>query len=148
MRTRIISAMFMAPLLLMLYQIIANQFTIAKKTYMNLLALSVGAAVNVILNYVLIHAIGSEGASIATVTGYIVSILMCLFWLRRMKLININKKVYINSAVMLAFFLVWRFFCHDNYILSFVSSAAVIGVFVFMYKDMLLGIIRKRRKKK
>lgn len=140
--------LFMAPLLLMLYQIIANQFTIAKKTYMNLLALSVGAAVNVILNYVLIHAIGSEGASIATVTGYIVSILMCLFWLRRMKLININKKVYINSAVMLAFFLVWRFFCHDNYILSFVSSAAVIGVFVFMYKDMLLGIIRKRRKKK
>lgn len=139
--------LFLAPLLLMLYQIIANQFTIAKKTYMNLFALSIGAVVNVILNLILIKAIGSEGAAIATVIGYIISILMCLFWLRRMKLIIINKKVMINAAVMLMYFLTWRFLCHDNYVLSALVSVVVITFFIYMYRDMLMRVLKNRRKK-
>lgn len=138
--------LFLAPLLLMLYQILANQFTIVKKTYMNLCSLSVGAAVNVVLNLVLIKAIGSEGAAIATVIGYIVSILMCLFWLIRMDLIVINKKVYLNVGVFAAFFVTWRLALCENYLLSFVCGMAVMLMYLVIYRKMLLGVLKKRRK--
>ncbi len=139
--------LFLAPLLLMLYQIIANQFTIVKKTYMNLLSLLIGAIVYIVLSLVLIKKIGMEGAAIATVAGYMVSIIMCLFWLRRMKLIVINKKVYVNAAVIIGYFLVWRLLLHENIVLSAVSGIAVMGIYVLLYKNMIMDILKKRRKK-
>lgn len=138
--------LFLAPLLLMLYQILANQFTIVKKTYMNLLSLSVGAALNVVLNLILIKTIGSEGASIATVIGYVASILMCLFWLRRMKLIVINKKVYLNVGVFVSFFVIWRLCFSKNYVLSLISGIAVIAVYFIIYRKMIIELIKKRGK--
>ena len=139
--------LFLAPLSLMLYQILANQFSIIKKTYMNLLTLSFGAILNVILNLVLIRRIGIEGASIATMIGYIVSILMCVFWLVRMKLIIITKKTALNAGILVSYFFVWRFLLHNSILLSFVTGMAVVCIYALMYKDMLLGILKKRRKK-
>ena len=139
--------LFLAPLLLMLYQIIANQFTIVKKTYMNLVTLTVGAVFNIILNLSIIGIIGIEGASIATMIGYLLSILLCVFWLRRMKLIIISKNTILNVVIIITYFLLWRFFFHDNYVLSFVSGMLVIGVYLVRYKDILLGMLKNRRKK-
>ncbi len=140
--------LFVSPLMLMLYQIIANQFTIAKKTYMNLLTLSVGAILNIVLNLILIPAIGIEGASIATITGYIVSILLCVFWLTRMKLIMITKKTCINALIFVMFFITWRFIFHSSYILSCVSGLCVISIYFVFYKNMIFNILKKRRNKK
>jgi len=131
----------------MLYQILANQFTIVKKTYMNLLTLSIGAALNIALNLILIRKIGIEGASIATMVGYLVSILLCVFWLVRMKLIVITKKTVLNACILISYFFVWRFRLHSSIVLSLISGIAVVGIYVLLYKDMLLGILKKRRKK-
>ena len=139
--------LFLAPLSLMLYQILANQFTIVKKTYMNLLTLSIGAALNIALNLILIRKIGIEGASIATMVGYLVSILLCVFWLVRMKLIIISKKTMLNAGILVSYFFVWRFRLHSSIVLSLISGIAVVGIYVLLYKDMLLGILKKRRKK-
>ncbi|MBR3043373.1 MAG: oligosaccharide flippase family protein [Oscillospiraceae bacterium] len=139
--------LFLAPLSLMLYQILANQFTIVKKTYMNLLTLSIGAVLNIVLNLVLIRKIGIEGASIATMVGYLVSIMLCVFWLRRMKLIAITKKTVVNVCILLSYFIVWRLRLHSSIVLSLVSGTAVFGIYLLLYKDMLLGILKKRRKK-
>ena len=139
--------LFLSPLLLMLYQVVANQFTIVKKTYMNLLALSVGAIINVILNYFMIRNIGIEGASIATITGYIISNLICLFLLKRMQLININKNVLINTAIMCAYFLLWRFVFCESYIASLLSAVVVELVFAYMYKGRLKIIFNKIKKR-
>ena len=139
--------LFLSPLLLMLYQVVANQFTIVKKTYMNLLSLSLGAVVNIILNYFLIHKIGIEGASIATITGYIISNFMCLFCLKRMQLIVINKKVVINTAIMSAYFLLWRFAFCENYVASLLSAIAVELVYAYMYRDRLMLILKRITKR-
>ena len=139
--------LFLAPLSMMLYQILANQFSIVKKTYMNLLTLTFGAVLNVVLNLLLIKRIGIEGASIATMIGYLVSILMCIFWLHRMKLIAITKKTVINFSILAVYFVLWRLRFHSSFVLSFVTGMAVVGIYVLLYKEMLLGILKKRRKK-
>lgn len=139
--------LFLAPLSMMLYQILANQFSIVKKTYMNLLTMTFGAVLNVVLNLLLIKRIGIEGASIATMIGYLVSILLCIFWLVRMKLIAITKKTMINFSILAVYFVLWRLRFHSSFVLSFVTGMAVVGIYVLMYKDMLLGILKKRRKK-
>ena len=46
--------LFLSPLLQMLFQVACNQLLIVKKTWPNLIILSIGAIVNVILNYYLI----------------------------------------------------------------------------------------------
>lgn len=138
--------LFVSPLMLMLYQIIANQFTIVKKTYMNLLTLSVGALLNVALNFMLIPLIGIEGASIATISGYIVSILLCVCWLTRMKLIGITTRTGINTLIFVVFFLLWRFVFHSSYVLSIASGLIVIAAFAVMYKEMIISFLKKRRK--
>ena len=50
--------LFLAPLLLMLFQVIANQFLVVKKTWPNMIILILGAVANVGFNYVLIPVMG------------------------------------------------------------------------------------------
>lgn len=140
--------LFLAPLLLMLYQVIANQFTIMKKTYMNLLALSLGAMLNVIFNWFLIPSVGIEGASVATLFGYIVSILLCLIILRKIKLININVKVYVNTIIFVLYFIVWRFFVNESVSLSIILGITVECAYAYLYKDMLISFVKKLRSRK
>lgn len=135
--------LFIAPLLLMLYQVIANQFSIIKKTYYNLLALSAGAAMNIILNYVLIRLVGNEGASIATVTGYSLSLTICIVILTRMKLITINSGARVNFVTLLIYFLLWRFCFNRHVILSVSTSILVSATVGFRYKREVHGIIEK-----
>lgn len=139
--------LFLAPLLLMLYQIIANQFTIIKKTYMNLIALLSGAILNIILNICMIKNIGIEGASIATVVGYIVSIYICLLLLKKNKLIHVNKKVYINVAILLGYYFVWKLFVRENPAISICLAAICELAYVFMYRKILVNMLVKLRNK-
>lgn len=138
--------LFLAPLLLMLYQVIANQFTIIKKTYMNLLALSSGAILNVIFNFVMVPVIGIEGASIATVLGYVISLVMCVCLLKKMKLININAKVKYNVIIFVSYFVIWRVFLHKSSVLSILVALFIECFYLLLYKDKLLEIISKKRK--
>lgn len=138
--------LFLSPLLLMLYQVLANQFTIKKKTYLNLLALSVGAILNIILNWIMIPTVGIEGASIATLLGYIISIILCVVILRKMKLININIKVYANVTIFVAFFVAWRVWVHDSIMLSIILGIVAECIYIFIYKDMIASVIKRFRK--
>lgn len=138
--------LFLAPLLLMLYQVIANQFTIIKKTYMNLLALSSGAILNVIFNFVMVPVIGIEGASIATVLGYVLSLVMCVCLLKKMKLININTKVKYNVIIFVSYFVIWRVFLHKSSVLSILVALFIECFYLLLYKDKLLEIVSKKRK--
>lgn len=136
--------LFLAPLLLMLYQVIANQFTIIKKTYMNLLALSSGAILNVIFNFMMVPVIGIEGASIATVLGYVLSLGICIVILKKMKLININPKVKYSVIVFIGYFIIWRVVLHNSSILSILVAVFIECFYLLLYKDKLLEIARKK----
>ena len=138
--------LFFAPLMLMLYQVVANQFTIIKKTYLNLIALASGAILNIVLNFALIPQIGIEGASVATIMGYEVSLAICLIILLKIKRIRVNKKIYINTFIFLGYFVIWRLFVHKNIVISIIVGIVISVYYIISYRSLLKGWIQRKRK--
>ena len=117
--------LFLAPLLQMLFQVAANQFLVIKKTWPNMFILLSGAILNIIINYYLIPVFGFEGASIATLIGYVSSDIICVMVLCRMKLMVISRRFVIASLAMAGFMIAWRMlFCK----LTVVGTIAAVGL--------------------
>lgn len=138
--------LFLAPLLQMLFQVIANQFLVVKKTWPNLFILGSGALINIILNFIMIPRIGIEGASIATLIGYVVSDVICCIVLLKMKLMVISKRFIICSLLMTVYFILWRQLIPSNVLVGTVCAIVTSGIFYLFYrKDVkrLFGMIRK-----
>ena len=139
--------LFFAPLLQMLFQVAANQFLVVKKTWPNMIILSAGAAVNVIINYFLIPVLGIEGASMATLLGYFVSDIACVIVLYKMKLMELDTKFFVAVLVMFAYFVIWRIFINSNYIVGTVAAIIVSLVFLFLYREEIGMVINKVKAK-
>lgn len=139
--------LFMAPLLQMLFQVACNQFLIIKKTWPNMLILSVGAILNIIINYNLIPVLGIEGASIATLTGYIVSDIICVIVLCKMNLMVVSKRFIMSVILIIIFMILWRFLFTDNIIIGTTSAVVLTLLLIVMYKKDIasLFIIRKNK---
>lgn len=133
--------LFLAPLLQMLFQVAANQFLVVKKTWPNLFILSSGAVFNIIINYFLIPALGIEGASIATLMGYIVSDAICVIVLCRMQLMVISKRFIIASLIMAGFIVVWRLLFSEFIIIGTMSAGVLTVVMLLLYRDELKKIV-------
>ena len=139
--------LFLAPLLQMLFQIAANQFIVVKKTWPNMLILSFGAVVNVVLNLTLIPVLGIEGAAMATLVGYAISDVICMIVLCRMGLMVISKRFCVAALGMLAFILLWRLLFLHNVLINTLLAVAVCGVLVVLYrKDLKLLLNGLKRK--
>lgn len=140
--------LFLAPLLQMLFQVACNQFLVIKKTWPNMLILSTGAILNVILNYVLIPVLGIEGASIATLVGYIVSDIVCVTVLCKMKLMVVSKKFVIACISMVLFFIIWRVMSPANVFIGTIEAIVFSAILLFLYKTDIskLFLIITRRK--
>lgn len=141
--------LFLAPLLQMLFQVAANQFIVVKKTWPNLFILMSGAIINVVLNFTLIPVIGIEGASIATLIGYIVSDIICVIVLCKMKLMVVSFRFIIATLSMALFFCVWRLLIPKNILLGLLAAVAMTLVMVVLYRDelnMIISRIKGRKK--
>ena len=140
--------LFLAPLLQMLFQVAANQFLVVKKTWPNLFILASGAALNLVINYFMIPIFGIEGASIATLMGYVVSDIICVIVLFKMKLMVISKRFIFASLIMTAYFLIWRCLL-NSFILASTAAAIIMSfMYIMMYKSELNGLISAMKKKK
>ena len=143
--------LFLAPLLQMLFQVACNQFLIVKKTWPNFFILLLGAILNIILNYFLIPTIGIEGAAIATLVGYIVSDIIAVIVLYKMKLMKITKSMVLSAGVMLGYIICWRLFLKDFVIVNILVVTAIIGLYFILYKsdiiNLINGILKNRVKK-
>ncbi len=137
--------LFLAPLLQMLFQVAGNQFLVVKKTWPNMLILSVGAILNIIINYKLIPILGIEGASIATLTGYIVSDIVCVIVLCRMKLMVISPKFISAALIMLVFMIFWRLIFANNVVVGTVMAMLVAIMYIFIYKSDVVKFIKMLR---
>ena len=144
---RVAPYLFLAPLLQMLFQIAANQFLVIKKTWPNFLVLSSGAVLNIVLNLVLIPVLGIEGASIATLVGYLVSVVICVIVICKMKLMIVSGKFMISAVLMMVYMIIWRLFFSDNTILGTFFAIIATVIFVLIYKNDLkkfAGMIKNR----
>ena len=137
--------LFMAPLVQMLFQVAANQFLVIKKTWPSMFILMCGALVNVVLNYVLIPVLDIEGAAIATLLGYVVSVILCCLVLFRMNLVVITKRFLLVSTLTIAYILLWRLVMYPNTIISFAVAAVIAIIMGFMYREELKFIIKRIR---
>lgn len=143
--------LFLAPLLQMLFQVVANQFLIIKKTWPNMFILMIGAIFNIIFCYYLIPIYGIEGAAIGTLGGYVVSDIVCIIVLYKMKLIKLTEKFYMASVLMFMYFIIWRVYLIDN---SFIENSIYSIVFsiilIFLYQNevrVLFKFLLKNRSK-
>lgn len=133
--------LFLAPLLQMLFQVAANQFLIVKKTWPNLFVLSAGAVLNVFLNYLLIPVLGIEGASIATLVGYVVSDILCVIVLMRMGLMKVSKQFVGSSLLMATFMVAWRLLFSDQVIFGSVAALILACVLLSWYWNDLRKLL-------
>ena len=106
--------LFFVPLLQMLFQVAANQFLVIKKTWPNIFILGIGALLNLVFNFKLIPLWGIEGAALGSMLGYLVSVILCIIVLVKMKLMMISNRFIVASLLFIFFFVFWRF--------NFVSS--------------------------
>ncbi len=122
--------LFISPLLLLSFQIIANQFLIIRKTYILLLSLFIGLVFNLVLNIVLIPMYGVLGASFATFIGFYLNfIFIGLFSVKR-KLIYISRQLILNAISILVMSLVIFFF-----------NEWIIKIFLFISSFLLLNLV-------
>lgn len=132
--------LFLAPLILMLYQVVGNQFLVIKKTWPSTLILFFGAVTNVALNYLLIPKLGIEGAALATLLGYVVSDAVCIFVLYRLRLMVVSARFFVIAGVTSLYFLIWRLWLSEASFLSMGLAFMVSGGFGFLYKQELMMI--------
>lgn len=135
--------LFLAPLLQMLFQVAANQFLVIKKTWPNLFILLFGALLNVFLNLFLIRIIGIEGASIATLCGYILSDVICVIVLCRMNLMTISKRFIISILITITYFILWRLLFSDKLIVGILFATIATVMVALLYSNELKIIGRK-----
>lgn len=139
--------LFLAPLLQMLFQVIANQFLVVKKTWPNIFILSSGAVVNIILNFIMIPQIGIEGAAIASLIGYCVSDIICTLVLLKMKLMVISGRFIIAATLMTAYFFIWRLFLSRRIGWGTVLAVVFSAVFIYLYRKEVKTLAGKIKKK-
>lgn len=139
--------LFLSPLLQMLFQVACNQFIVIKKTWPNIFILLMGAIINVILNITLIPALGIEGASLATLVGYIVSDIVCVIVLCRMKLMVVSTKFIMGTILMVIYMIMWRLFYNSQIIVGTVIAMILFVLLAFLYrKDIcrLISVIKRK----
>ncbi|MGM9834532.1 MAG: lipopolysaccharide biosynthesis protein [Bacilli bacterium] len=129
--------LFLAPLLLMLFQVASNQFLVVKKTWPNPLILLLGAVANIYLNYLLIPVLGIEGASIATLIGYIISVIIAIVILKKMKLMIISKRVVCCFLLLIIYMILWRLLLHMYFVFNVLAVILLIGIYIIIYKNDL-----------
>lgn len=143
--------LFLAPLLQMLFQVACNQFLVVKKTWPNMLILSEGAVLNIIINKALIPILGIEGAAIATLMGYIISNIMGCIVLVKMKLIEIRLRFIVCVILMIVFIITWRIWFKINIIAGTFMAFIITIIYGFLYrqdlKRILFAVKNKKRKK-
>lgn len=133
--------LFLAPLLQMLFQVESNQFLVIKKTWPNMIILSSGALLNIMLNLILIPLLGIEGAAIATLLGYVTSDIICTIVLCKMKLMVVSYKFIWSVFVMAVYIVLWRLFLNQNVILGTLFAIIVSLIFIFFYRKDLIRFI-------
>ncbi|MCI8514241.1 MAG: oligosaccharide flippase family protein [Lachnospiraceae bacterium] len=133
--------LFLAPLLQMLFQVIGNQFLIIRKTWPVMVILLSGAALNVVLNLWFIPRIGIEGAAIATLTGYMVSNVIAVVVLRKMRLLDLSLRFCACAGVMLVYFVAWRFIFSQSVEIGIVAAWNMMLVCVWFYRQDLRQLI-------
>lgn len=93
----VVPALFLAPLLLMLRQTIGMHFQIKKMSILGTSTIGAGAAFALLLFFLLIPRFGINGAAVASLVGYLVTLMITVVILKKMNLIFLATRIYVGS---------------------------------------------------
>lgn len=130
--SEVFSYLFLSPLILMLFQIIANQVIVIKKSYLSTVALSLGAILNIGLNYVLIKNYGISGAALSTLLSYIISVLFISYICYKYNLIKLKVRFVLISSFMICSIL-GNYFFKTNINMIFIILLLILMLY---FKDL------------
>lgn len=139
----VVPYLFISPLLLMLFQIVGSQFIVTKKTYMTTITLALGAFGNVALNWLLIPIIGVEGAALATLLGYSLSLIIVNLIGQYYEVHIISKRFVVSSAFLTLYWLIARLAIQDEFWKQFILSGLFILFLLFVYKNVVIKFSKK-----
>lgn len=139
--SEVFAYLFLAPLILMLFQIIANQVIVIKKSYLSTLALSLGAVLNIVFNYFLIKNYGISGAALSTFLSYAISVLLMSLICYKYNLIKLKKR-FILISIILTIGILINFFIDISELKIFIYIFILILIVSLYFKD--LRILKKK----
>jgi O-antigen/teichoic acid export membrane protein/glycosyltransferase involved in cell wall biosynthesis len=140
--------LFLSPLVILLFQVAGSQFVVIKKTWPASLILSLGAAANISLTYLLIPLLGIEGAALGVITGYSVAAAGISLLAVKMRLLRINRRFLFSAAATFVYILVYRIVLGLWLIPSLVTGLGTVLWFVVMYKKDIAVLIDQINTKK
>lgn len=138
--------LYLSPLLLMLFQVVANQFIVVKKSYLATLSLTLGAITNVVLNFFLINRLGVEGAAIATLVGFLVTIVTVMIVSYRYKYMKYSKRILLLLWFIPIYIGVQRIYLFENVFMQFLFMFVTSIIILWMFKVELMSMFRKKVK--
>lgn len=124
---------------------IGGIFSTTKKTNITAVTVGIGAMTNIILNIILVNAIGTLGAAIATVISYILVWLIRLLAVRKMIQLNISLKKDVLSYSLLLCQAILYIVINNNVVLYLLETMLCLAI-IFTYKKTLLEYYNKIRK--
>ncbi len=138
--------LFLAPLLQILYLILGVQYYVKKKTIYSPIIYSIGAVINLMLNFLLIPKYGIEGAAVATLIGFVTVLLLNLYTtVIKLKVIIFSKRIYI---LILSFMILLIYMLVSG--VNFVSILLGLGYIIIsslIYKNKVIKYFYNLREK-
>lgn len=139
----VVPYLYLSPLLLMLFQMSSSQFAVVKKTWFGMISLAAGAIVNIMLNSIMIPKLGIEGAAIATLCGYSISLLICLIILSVNKWFVVSGRIKISFFSAICFLFAWRTWGIESYLIAFVFLLLFVMESGLLFRREILHVIRR-----
>ncbi len=133
----IMPALFLAPLIQMLYQCIGSQFMVIKKTGIGPCCLAIGTIVAFFMDYMLIPRLGMMGGALAELFGYVTACLIMASLLLRKKLLIIRLRTIIAFGISLISLITYSLLTDSiaGYILA---SLSIITILILYRKDCII----------
>lgn len=136
----IVPVLFLAPLILMLRQTIGMHFQVKKLSVLGSSTIGFGALVAVVLYYLLIPRFGISGAAVASLSGYVASILITIAILKKMELVLVSKRICIGSVLTLIVLTLYVS-CGSTGIVYLVAAVECI-VLLFAYRYDVVNLVK------
>lgn len=133
------SYLFVAPIIYMIYQLMGSQFLLIKKTIYNSFIAASGVIFNIILNYVWIKQIGVLGASIATVTSYLIITIIAAVALKRRELIILRSRECL-LVILLALHQSLDLLMINESIIKVISIVSIVIILVLYTKEFKIEL--------
>jgi len=143
-------AMWIVPFILLanfclgIYHNLSVWYKITDRTKFGAYISIFGAAITLILNYILIPMIGFKGSAIATLSAYAIMMMLSFYFGKKYYPIPYNLKkisLYLGTSVLLSFIFFYRY--RENYIVGITMLIVFLGLVILLEKNQLKEVLKR-----